>query len=101
MVNNVLMRCPECGQASDFDTPVVNMFNPDLSIVRCLRCGHEDRVQVFRNCYSDPMSFGFETDMLCECGGELWLSIEQSSPPHYQCEKCDRTYPYQEGDGME
>lgn len=82
----------------------------------CNECGHKDTVAMFVKAYENPMSV-FDTENLCECGGEIWTDfetvksedVEQEdwNDDDYQrpvkvsvrsivrCERCNKEYPRQ------
>lgn len=39
--------------------------------VKCMTCGNKDLVKRLVDAYQNPMKY-FDTDNLCECGGEVW-----------------------------
>lgn len=38
---------------------------------KCMTCGHKDLVKKMVDAYNNPMKY-FDTDNLCDCGGEVW-----------------------------
>lgn len=49
--------------------------------VKCMTCGHKGLVKQFIDAYDNPMKY-FDSDNLCECGGEIWndFSIAKEGP---------------------
>lgn len=41
----------------------------------CSACGHKDKVSNFKEAFYNPIDL-FDTDNLCDCGGEVWQDIE-------------------------
>lgn len=90
----------------------IDIYNDNKMI--CKECGHKDTVNVFMKAYENPMSM-FDTENLCECGGEIWndfetVKLEDEPQPDWvegqsqrkvkmavktttRCEKCNKEYP--------
>lgn len=82
----------------------------------CDECGHKDTVAMFIKAYENPMSV-FDTENLCDCGGEIWTDFEavksedqvkedwqdddyqrkvkMSVKTVVRCERCGKEYPQQ------
>lgn len=49
----------------------------------CMACGHKDKVEEFKNAFDDPMKY-FDTQNLCDCGGEVWQDIQMKKVEEQQ-----------------
>lgn len=79
---------------------------------KCMTCGHKDLVWKMQDAHADPMKY-FDTNNLCDCGGEIWQDFEVKKPQETQeedsyvgdqrkvsmqvstcrrCEKCNKEY---------